>query len=47
MTAGILIYIFIVGGAVYLIFENPIVFWLIALPIAILAFSKLVNWFRK
>lgn len=47
MTAGIIIYIFIVGGAVYLIFENPIVFWLIVLPIAIVVFSKFVNWLKR
>lgn len=47
MTAGMLIFIFIVGGAVYLIFENPIVFWLIALPIAVCLCSGFFKWLRK
>ena len=43
MTGGMLLFIFLVGGPLYLAFEKPVIFWLVFLPIAILVIALIVK----
>ena len=54
MTGGMLLFIFLVGGPIYLLMEKPAIFWLVFVPIAALvvylivkSFSDTLNGRRK
>ena len=47
MTPGILILIFFVGIPLFLIFEHPIIFWLVFVPIAAMVVIKIITWIKK
>ena len=47
MTGGLVLFIFIIGGAVFLLMVHPLIFWLIALPIAIILVINFVRWVKK
>ena len=40
-------FIFIVGGGLYLLMEHPFIFWLVALPLFLLIVGSIINWIRK
>lgn len=39
--------IFFIGGGLYLFFEHPLIFWLIALPLTVLLIGSLIKWLSK
>ena len=47
MTAGLLIFILLVGVPLFLLAEHPLAFWLLFLPAAILIFIKLILWLKE
>lgn len=47
MGTGCSIFIFIIGGCVYLIMVHPLIFWLVALPLGILFIARLIIWIKK
>ncbi len=46
MSAGTLIAIFVIGGGLFLLMEKPVIFWLVALPIALLIIFKFIKWLK-
>lgn len=44
---GTFLFIFIVGGALYLIMNMPIVFFLVVLPLAIMLIGAFIRWLKK
>lgn len=40
-------FIFIVGGAVFLIMTAPVTFFLVVLPLAIFLIVKFIKWLRR
>ena len=47
MSEGLLLFILIVGGGIWLAFSRPWIFWLIALPVAILAVVAFARWLKR
>lgn len=47
MSGGCFLVIFFLGGGLYLLFEHPAAFWLIAVPVCILAVSAFVKRLKK
>ena len=47
MTPGILLLVFLVGVPLYLLFEHPVIFWLIFVPIAVVSIIKFITWLKK
>lgn len=47
MSGGMFLFIFIVGGGLFLLFEHPIIFWLVALPLFVLIVGSIINWIRR
>ena len=47
MSGGMFLFIFFVGGALYLLMEHPFMFWLVALPLFLLIVGSIINWIRK
>ena len=47
MSGGMFLFIFIVGGGLYLLMEHPFIFWLVALPLFLLIVGSIINWIRK
>lgn len=47
MSAGTLLFIFIVGGGLYLLMVHPLIFWLVALPLGICFIVGLIKWIKK
>lgn len=47
MTAGMLLFIFIVGGALFLIFNHPVIFWLVAVPLVLCLIIGVIRWLKK
>ena len=43
MTGGVLLFIFLVGGPLYLLFEKPVIFWLVFVPLAVLVIALTVK----
>ena len=47
MSAGLVFFIFIIGGSVFLLMEHPLIFWLVVVPIVILTGMSFVRWLKK
>ena len=47
MSGGMVLALFILGGGLFLLFEHPIIFWLIALPLFLLIVGSIIHWIRK
>lgn len=47
MTPGLLLLILLVGVPLFLLFEHPVIFWLLVVPIAIIGGIKFVAWLKK
>ena len=47
MSGGMFLFIFIVGGGLYLLMEHSFIFWLVALPLFLLIVGSIINWIRK
>ena len=47
MSGGMFLFIFIVGGGLYLLMEHPFIFWLVSLPLFLLIVVSIINWIRK
>ena len=47
MSVGILILVFLVGVPLFLLFEHPLIFWLIFLPLAVMGIIKFITWLKK
>ena len=47
MSAGIVILIFLVGVPLFLLFEHPVIFWLVLVPIAVLSIIRFLTWLKK
>ena len=47
MSAGLIFFVFIIGGAVYLLMEYTLIFWLVAVPIVLLLMLSFVGWLKK
>ena len=39
--------IFIIGGGLYLIYEHPLIFWFIALPLFLLIVGGIIHWIKN
>lgn len=44
---GLIIFALVVGIPLYLLFEHPVVFWIVFVPIAVYSVIKIINWFKK
>ena len=47
MSAGLVLLVFLVGVPLFLLFEHPLIFWLIFVPIAVLTIIKFITWLKK
>lgn len=47
MTAGMVLPIFVLGGGLYLLFEKPVIFWLVYVPIMAIIIILVVQFFRN
>ena len=47
MTTGLFIFVFLVGVPLFLLFEHPIIFWLLCVPIGVISIIKIITWFKK
>lgn len=47
MTPGLLFYILIVGGGLYLLMEKPAIFWLVFVPIMVVIIMLIVKTFKR
>ncbi len=47
MTPGLLFYILIVGGGLYLLMEKPAIFWLVFVPIMVVIIVLIVKTFKR
>lgn len=47
LTPGLLFFIFVVGGGLYLLMEKPAIFWLVFIPIMVLIIMLIVKAFKR
>ena len=47
MGEGFILILAIIGIGLFLLFEHPIIFWLIALPLFLLIVGSIIHWIRK
>ena len=47
MSNGLVLILAIIGIALFLLFEHPFIFWLVALPLFLLIVGGLIYWIRK
>lgn len=47
MSGGMFLFVFIVGGGFFLLFEHPIIFWFVALPAFLLITGSIIHWIKK
>lgn len=47
MSAGLFLFIFLVGGSVFLLMEYPLIFWFVVVPIVILLGASFIRWLKK
>ena len=47
MSNGLVLILAIIGIGLFLLFEHPIIFWLVALPLFLLIVGSLIHWIRK
>ena len=47
LTPGLLFFILIVGGGLYLLMEKPAIFWLVFIPIMVLIIMLIVKTFNR
>ena len=47
LTPGLLFFILIVGGGLYLLMEKPAIFWLVFIPIMVLIIMLIVKTFKR
>lgn len=45
--SGTFWFIFIVGGSAFLIMNFPIIFFLVVVPLAVLAIGRFIRWLKK
>ena len=43
MTGGMLLFIFLAGGSLYLLMKRPVIFWLVFVPLAALLIYAFVK----
>lgn len=44
---GLIIFALVVGIPLYLLFEHPVVFWIVLVPIAVYVIIKFITWLKK
>lgn len=47
MSAALVLFVFVVGGGLFLLYEHPVIFWFVALPIFLLIVGSLIYWIKK
>lgn len=47
MSGGLVLFVFIIGGAVYLMMNHTLMFWFVVVPVAILLLVGYINWLRR
>ena len=47
MSEGFIVLMAILGIGLFLLFEHPIIFWLVALPLFLLIVGSIIYWIRK
>lgn len=47
MSGGMVIFVFIVGGGLWLAFYKPWTFWLCVFPMALLVIIAFIKWLKK
>lgn len=47
MSAGIVILVFVIGVPLFLLFEHPLIFWLVFVPLAVMGIINFITWLKK
>ena len=47
MGALMVLFVFIVGGGMFLLFEHPLIFWFVALPLFFISAYGIIRWIKN
>lgn len=47
MSAGLVLVMFLIGVPLWLLFEHPLIFWLVCVPVMVLGIIKFITWLKK
>ena len=47
MSAGMTFFVFVIGGGLYLMFNHPIAFWFVALPLFLAFTTGVYVWIKR